>query len=82
MQALETMASWDFGTWVTFLYMATAVVIFILWIIRITQKTDDLEKQIFLMYAAALWSAIWPYFVIKHFSDKLIDMISDKIFRR
>jgi hypothetical protein len=65
MQALETMAKWDFGTWIVFLYMATGVIFMILWCIRITQKTNDLEEQIFLMYAAALWSAFWPICLLK-----------------
>ena len=65
MQALETMAKWSFGTWVVFLYMAMGVIFMILWCISITQKTKDLEEQIFLMYAAALWSAFWPICLLK-----------------
>ena len=67
MQALETMASWDFGTWIVFSYMAIGVFFFMLWIARILAKTDDLEEQIFLMYCAALWSAFWPICFLKEF---------------
>ena len=65
MQALETMAQWDFTTWIVFLYMAIAVVFMILWFVRIPQISDNLEEQAFLHYAAVLWSVFWPICLVK-----------------
>ena len=65
MQALETMAQWDFTTWIVFLYMAIAVVFMILWFVRIPQISDNLEEQAFLHYGAVLWSVFWPICLVK-----------------
>ena len=65
MRALETMAKWDFGTWIVLLYRAIAVMFQLFWFFKITSKTNDLEEQVFLLYASTLWCAFWPICLLK-----------------